>query len=116
MPLLLLYSVIVILLHLWVNFTHSTCVHLLYAKYKVCFFFFTFQMFYKMVDTQYDSKIHNLHFNNGGEYIWFFILSQHDILHQITYLGTPEQNGIVEWKNLHLLEITCALLFTMHVP
>lgn len=43
-------------------------------------------------------------------------LSQLGIFHQTTCLGTPKQNGAVERKNQHLLKITRALLFHMHVP
>lgn len=29
---------------------------------------------------------------------------------------TPQQDGIVECKNRHLLEVACAIMFSMHVP
>lgn len=37
------------------------------------------------------------------------------IIQQTTCPATLEENGVVEWKNYHLLEITRALLFTIHV-
>lgn len=43
-------------------------------------------------------------------------LSQHGIFHQTTYLGTPKRNGVAKMKNCHLLKITHALLFHVHVP
>ena len=44
-----------------------------------------------------------------------FIL-QNGILHQTSCVDTPSQNGVVERKNGHLLEIAQALLFQIHVP
>lgn len=38
------------------------------------------------------------------------------IVHQTTNPSTPEQNGVAERKNRHLLEIARALMFTMNVP
>ena len=40
----------------------------------------------------------------------------HGIIHQSSYPHTPQKNGVVERKMRHLLEVTCALLFHMHVP
>jgi hypothetical protein len=39
-----------------------------------------------------------------------------DIIHQTSCVDTPSQNGVVERKNIHLLEIAIALLFHMNVP
>src|SRR5436190_19823114 len=36
--------------------------------------------------------------------------------HQTTCPDTPEQNGVAERKNRHLLEVTRALMFQMNVP
>lgn len=47
---------------------------------------------------------------------FFSFLDQLGILHQTTCPGTPEQNGIAERKNGHLLEVAHALMFTMNVP
>lgn len=72
-----------------------------------------------MVVTQFDRKIYILHSDNGGEYFSSSLstfLDESSIVHQITYLGIPEQNGVVERKNRHILEITRAIMFTMHVP
>jgi len=38
------------------------------------------------------------------------------IIHQLSYVNTSQQNGLVERKNRHLLETTRALLFQHHVP
>lgn len=38
------------------------------------------------------------------------------IFHQSTCRDTPQQNGIAERKNRHLLDVAHALIFHMHVP
>ena len=43
-------------------------------------------------------------------------MSENGILHQSSCPDTPPQNGVVEKKNRHLLEIARALLFHMKVP
>jgi hypothetical protein len=43
-------------------------------------------------------------------------LSAQGILHQTSCLDTPPQNGIVERKNRHLLEVARSLMYTMNVP
>ena len=42
--------------------------------------------------------------------------SSKGIIHQTTSIETPEQNGIVERKHQHLLNITRALIFQDHLP
>ena len=37
-------------------------------------------------------------------------------VHQCSYARTPQQNGVPEHKLRHLLEVTQALSFHMHVP
>ena len=78
-----------------------------------------FQRFHKMVMTQFQTQIRVLHTNNRGEYmsttIQQFLKSQGSI-HQTTYVGTPQQNGVAERKNRHLLEVVRASLIQAHMP
>lgn len=79
----------------------------------------TFVSFQKMVETQFDKKIRVLRSDNGREYVsnaFSSFLDQLGIIHQTTCFSTPEQNGVAERKNWHLLEVSRALLFTMNVP
>jgi hypothetical protein len=43
-------------------------------------------------------------------------LSSFGIIHQTTCPGTSEQNGLVERKNRHLLDVTGNLMSAMNVP
>ncbi|KAH9774810.1 retrovirus-related pol polyprotein from transposon RE1 [Citrus sinensis] len=78
-----------------------------------------FQRFHKMVTTQFQTQIRVLHTDNGGEYmstaIQQFLKSQGSV-HQTTCVGTPQQNGVAERKNRHLLEVVRASLIQAHMP
>ena len=40
----------------------------------------------------------------------------HGVVHQSSYVNTPQQNGIAERKNRHLLDVARSLMFSTHVP
>ena len=72
-----------------------------------------FQKFHKMIETQYNAKVRVLRSDNGGEYQSSDLqkyLEEHGIIHQTTCSNTPQQNGVAEWKNRHLLEVVRASL------
>lgn len=57
--------------------------------------------------------------DNGGEYMASSLatfLHDQGVIHQFSCPDTPEQNGVAERKNRHLLEVTRALLFEKDVP
>lgn len=95
--------------------SRATWVYMLKNKSDV---FATFKSFHSMVLTQFNTKLQILWFNNGGKYLYrefSSFLDTSGITHQTTCPGTPKQNGIVELKNKHLLEIARALMFTIDV-
>ncbi|RVW71265.1 Retrovirus-related Pol polyprotein from transposon RE1 [Vitis vinifera] len=66
-----------------------------------------FQNFHKMIETRYNTKVWVLRSDNGGEYQSSDLqkyLEGHGIIHQTTCSNTPQQNGVAERKNRHLLE------------
>ncbi|RVX16606.1 Retrovirus-related Pol polyprotein from transposon TNT 1-94 [Vitis vinifera] len=66
-----------------------------------------------MIETQYNAKVRVLHSNNGGEYQSSDLqkyLEGHGIIHQTTCSNTPQQNGVAERKNRHLLKVVRASL------
>ncbi|RVW98197.1 Retrovirus-related Pol polyprotein from transposon TNT 1-94 [Vitis vinifera] len=66
-----------------------------------------FKKFHKMIETQYNAKVRVLRSHNSGEYQSSNLqkyLEGHGIIHQTTCSNTPQQNGVAERKNRHLLE------------
>ena len=45
-----------------------------------------------------------------------FFFKEKGIHHQTTCVDTPQQNGIAERKNKHLLEVSRAIMFSINVP
>ncbi|KAL4560354.1 hypothetical protein LXL04_032504 [Taraxacum kok-saghyz] len=78
-----------------------------------------FQQFHKMVQTQFSTKIRVLKSDNAKEYFHSELgnyLTQQGIVHITSCVNTPQQNGVAERKNRHLLEVTRSLLFSSSVP
>ncbi|KAB2632563.1 polyprotein (retrotrasposon protein) [Pyrus ussuriensis x Pyrus communis] len=78
-----------------------------------------FRNFSQMLRTQYFSVIKVLRSDNGGEYInreLSEFLGDQGILHETTCPYTPQQNGVAERKNRHILETARALLLGASVP
>jgi transposase InsO family protein len=98
------------------DFFRTTWVYLLKDKSDV---FFVFEMFYKMVQTQFNATIKIFCFDNGGEYMSGNLnacFCEQGIIHQTMCVYTPRQNGVAKRKNRHLLEVTRSLMFDTHVP
>ncbi|BBH08859.1 hypothetical protein Prudu_021187 [Prunus dulcis] len=75
--------------------------------------------FHKQMKTQFNAQIQILRSNNGGEFVnhdFQTYFQQHRIIHETTCPQTPQQNGVAEQKNRHLLETVRALLIGAHVP
>ncbi|RVX19137.1 Retrovirus-related Pol polyprotein from transposon TNT 1-94 [Vitis vinifera] len=72
-----------------------------------------------MIETQYNAKVRVLRSDNGGEYQSSDLqkyLEGHGIIHQTTCSNTPQQNGVAERKNRHLLEVVRASLIAAKTP
>jgi hypothetical protein len=77
------------------------------------------QIFYKMVKTQFGKEIKIKRSDNVTEYLnkcLHNFFTENGIIHETSCVGTPQQNGVAERKNRHLLEITPALLVKNKVP
>ena len=78
-----------------------------------------FKDIHKGVQTQYGEIVKILRSDNGTEYTnraFAEYLSSQGIQHQTTCPYTPEQNGVAERKNRHLLEVTRSMMISMNVP
>ena len=72
-----------------------------------------------MIQNQFQTDIQILRTDNGTKYFNSILgpyLKDHVIIHQSSCVGTPQQNGIAEKKNRHLLEVARSLMFTTHMP
>ncbi|RDX87108.1 hypothetical protein CR513_31458, partial [Mucuna pruriens] len=85
-------------------------------KYEVCQIFVDF---FRLVKNQFDKSIKRLRLDNGTEFVnleFSKFLKDNGVVHELTCVNTPQQTGIAERKNRHLLEVARALLFQMSVP
>jgi hypothetical protein len=96
--------------------TRMTWLYLLKRKDEV---FKVFQSFHAMIQTQFSAQIRILRSDNGGEYVnhhFHSYFQQHGLIHETSCPQTPQQNGVAERKNRHILETARALLLGAHVP
>jgi transposase InsO family protein len=97
-------------------FSRYTWLYLLKNKSDV---FSVFKDLFALIRNQFGTTIKILRSDNGTEYInheFGQFLASNGIEHQTTCVNTPEQNGVAERKNRHLLEVARSLMFTMNVP
>ena len=72
-----------------------------------------------LIKNQHATTVKILRTDNGTEYVnheFELFLALNRIEHQTSCVNTPEQNGVAERKNRHLLEVARSLMFTMNVP
>nr|XP_016483773.1 PREDICTED: uncharacterized protein LOC107804403 [Nicotiana tabacum] len=99
------------------DFTRVTWTHLLSSKSNALSIL---KSFTSMVKVHFNSSIHTFRSDNAfelgssSEAISFF--ASQGILHQTSIPYTPQQNGVVERKHKHLLEVSRALLFQSKLP
>jgi transposase InsO family protein len=98
------------------DFSKTTWLYLMKNKSEVFSHFLTFT---NLVEIQYNKKIKILRTDNGTKFInqsFSNFTNSKGIIHQTSCVYTPQQNGVSERKNHHLLEMTRALLFQNNVP
>nr|GFC45020.1 retrovirus-related Pol polyprotein from transposon TNT 1-94 [Tanacetum cinerariifolium] len=98
------------------DFTRAIWIFLLKHKNKASQHL---QNFYKMIEVQFDKGIKRIRCDNGGEFISNKMLefyNEKEILLETTCPHTPQQNGVVEIKHMHLLETARALRIGENLP
>ncbi|KAL5754015.1 hypothetical protein ACOSP7_022235 [Xanthoceras sorbifolium] len=78
-----------------------------------------FKNFHSLIKNQFQTTIQVFRSDNGREFVNQGLreyLCSEGIVHQTSCVDTPQQNGISERKNRHLLKVTRSLLFCMRVP
>ena len=98
------------------NYSKYTWIYFLRSKSEV---FSVFKKFVAYVETQFSSRIKVLRYDSGGEYMsheFHDFLQNNGIVSQHSCPYTPRQNGVVERKNRHLLDVVRSLLFESSVP
>ncbi|TYK26806.1 Beta-galactosidase [Cucumis melo var. makuwa] len=96
--------------------TRLTWVYLITDKSEVSSIF---QNFYHTIEIQFHKKIAILRSDNGREFqnhnLSEFLASK-GIVHQNSCAYTPQQNGVAERKNRHLLEVARSLMLSTSLP
>ncbi|KAK2433017.1 putative mitochondrial protein [Trifolium repens] len=96
--------------------TRVTWVYLLKHKSEVSSIFLNF---HSMIKNQFGANIKRLRSDNAKDYFNNVLNSfcqKEGIIHESSCVKTPQQNGVAERKNGHLLNQTRALLFQNNVP
>ena len=98
------------------NYSRFTWIYFLHTKDEV---FPVFQKFLAFIETQFSSCIKVLRSDNGGEYTsheFQNFLQHKGIISQRSCPYTPQQNGVAERKNRHLLDMVRTLLLESSTP
>lgn len=98
------------------DYSRFTWVYFLRSKADV---FSTFKTFVAYVETQFSTCIKIFRSDSGGEYMshaFQSFLQQKGILSQRSCPYTPQQNGVAERKNRHLLDVVRTLMLESSVP
>jgi len=77
------------------------------------------ESFITYIEVQHNSRVQIVRSDNGQEFGDDHAISYYnnkDIIHQTSCVDTPQQNGVVERKHKHLLEIARALMFQAKLP
>ncbi|KAA0040720.1 Retrovirus-related Pol polyprotein from transposon TNT 1-94 [Cucumis melo var. makuwa] len=96
--------------------TRLTLVYLITDKSEVSAIF---QNFYHTIETQFHKKIAIFRGDNDREFQnhnFSEFLASKGIVHQNSCAYTPQQNGVVERKNRHLLEVARSLMLSTSLP
>lgn len=98
------------------DYSRFTWIYFLHSKDEL---FSVFKLFHAYIQTQFSANIKILRSDNGGEYMSHLFqefLQTNGIISQRSCPSTPQQNGVAERKNRHLLDVVRTLLLESFVP
>jgi len=95
------------------DFSRYTWVILMHTKSEVRTHVTSFISY---VENHFQTTVKIIRSDNGAEFAMTNFFSSKGIIHQKTCIETPEQNGIVERKHQHILNVTRALLVQAILP
>ncbi|GJW12069.1 putative RNA-directed DNA polymerase [Tanacetum coccineum] len=98
------------------DYTRSVWVYMLKGKDEV---FDCVLAFYNLIKNQFGKIVKTFRSDNGTEFVnkmFSKFCVDNGIIHQTTCAYTPQQNGIVERKHRHLLNVARSLLFQGGLP
>lgn len=73
--------------------------------------------FLALVERQFDCQVKTVRSDNGSEFVCLTdFFAQKGIIHETSCVGTPQQNGRVECKHRHILNVAKALCFHSSLP
>lgn len=72
--------------------------------------------FFSIVQTQFNVKIKKVQIDNGIDFNLHSFFNSHGVIHHKSCVETLQQNGIVECKHQHILNVAQALIFQSHLP
>ena len=93
-----------------------TWLTMIQTKDRVLDAFINFQNY---ITNHFNVKIKVFRSDNGGEYTSSAFknhLAKHGIIHQTSCPYTPQQNGVAERKNRHLMEVARSMMFYTNMP